>query len=280
METTCLKLRAKRKLLKNNFRFFIIGALPFFTIILLTLVNYYFISNIKMINFSVIGFLASYNETIRLVIIVFFIIFSFCLWKSISLFSQNFFFQRSKGNKTKFFKSIKTVSFSQYNSFIGVSIIKFLHFMSFSALYFLPCIIVLGLLIYTYRYESYGYNVNLTLFVSGIILFVIGFVFLFVTFKRYSCCSYILLTQKEQNPIKIIAKSIELTENHCVQYSLYCVSFLGWILSCIFIIPIFYTVPYISMCKWCYINHLNKRNTEEKQEKPIIFYIQKRVENK
>ncbi len=279
METTCLKLSAKRKMLKNNLRFFIVGALPFFTIILLTLVNYYFINNIKIINFSFIDFISPYNETIRLSIIVFLIFFSFCFWKLTSLFSQNFFFQRSQGNKVHFFKSIRTISFSQYNSFLGVAVIKFLLSVSFFALYFLPCIVVAGLLIYSYRYENYGYNVNLTLFVSSAILFVIGGISFFITLKRYSFSTYILLTQKTRNPLKIMAESIELAENRCLQYSLYCLSFFGWVLSCVFVIPIFYAIPYISLCKWCYVCHMNKKKKEEIGDKPIIFYIRKRVEN-
>ncbi len=232
-----------------------------------------------MIDFGFIGFLLPYTDAIRLSLIIFLILFSFCLWKGISLCTQNYFFHRSQCNKSKFFKSIKSISFSQYNSFLGVTIIKFLLSVSLCALYFLPCFAVLGLLIYSYRYESYGFNVNLTLFVSSIILFVIGLIFLFVTLKRYSFCTYVLLTEKERNPLKIITKSIEITENRCVQYSFYCLSFLGWVLSCVFIVPIIYAVPYIYLSKWCYVNFINEKSQKPiANEKPIIFYIQKRKE--
>ena len=275
MEITCLKLGAKRKMLKNNFRFFIVGALPFFTIILLTIVNYYFINNIKRIDF-----LSSYNDAIRMSLIVFAVIFSFCLWKGISLCSQNYFFQKASGNKIKFFKSIKSISFSQYNSFLGVTIIKGLLVISLCALYYLPCLAVSALLIYSYRYESYGFNVNLTLFVSSVLLFIIGSIFLFVTLKRYSFTTYIIFTEKERNPLKAITRSIEIMENHSIQYSFYCLSFLGWVLSCIFIIPIVYAVPYICLSKWCYIHFIEKKSQKETEsEKPIIFYIQRKVEN-
>lgn len=280
MEITCLKLSAKRKMLKNNFRFFIVGALPFFTIILLTILNYYFINNIKIIDFSFIDFLSPYNEAIRLSLVIFSIVFSLCIWKGMSLCSQNYFFQKSLGNKVGFLKSIKSILFSQYNSFLGVTIIKALLSVSLCALYYLPCLAVSALLIYSYRYESYGFNVNLTLFVSAIILFAIGSIFFFVTLKRYSFCTYILLTEKERNPLKIITRSIEIMENRCTQYSLYCLSFVGWVMSCVFIIPIVYAVPYICLSKWCYVNFVEKKsNKTTENEKPIIFYIQKKVEN-
>ncbi len=279
MEITCLKLSAKRKMLKNNFRFFIVGALPFFTISLLIILNYYFIKNIKIIDLRLTEFLSPYAGAVRLSLIIFLIIFSFCLWKGISFCSQKYFFQRARGKRTSFFECIKSLSFSQYNSFLGVTIIKALLSLGVGALYYLPCIAVSTLLIYSYKYESYGFNVNLTLFVSATILFAIGSVFLFVTLKRYSFSTYILLTEKERNPLKVIARSIEIMENHSMQYSFYCLSFVGWILSCIFIVPVIYTVPYIILSKWNYIKFIEKKSQKPiENEKPIIFYIQKRKE--
>ena len=278
MEITCLKLSAKRKMLKNNFRFFIVGALPFFTISLLTILNYYFIEIIKSTDLKLPEFLLPYTEAIRLSLIIFSIVFSLCLWKWISLSSQMYFYKRAMGKRPSFFRCMRCLSFSQYNSFLGVAIIKVLLMLGVGALYFLPCIAVSILLVYSYRYESYGFNVNLTLFVSSAILFVTGAVFLFVTSKRYALTTYILLTENERNPLKIIAKSIEGMENHSVEYSAYCLSFLGWLFSCIFIIPIFYTVPYFFLSKWNYICFIRNKNQKViENEKPIIFYIQKRV---
>lgn len=280
MEITCLKLQAKRKMLKNNFRFFIVGALPFFTISLLTILNYYFIEFIKKTDLRFTDFLSPYTETIHLSLIVFFIIFSLCLWKGISLCSQHYFYRRAIGKKSSFSGSIKSLSFSQHNAFLGVTVIKALLSLSLCALYFLPCLAVSALLIYSYRYESYGYNVNLTLFVSATVLFFIGSIFLFVTLKRYSFTTYVILTEEERNPLKVITRSIEIMENHSVEYSVYCFSFLGWVLSCIFIVPLIYAVPYINLSKWSYINFIEKKKgIVEENEKPIIFYIQKRVEN-
>ena len=280
MEITCLKLSAKRKMLKNNFRFFIVSALPFFTISLLIILNYYFIEFFKKTDLRLTGFLLPYTEAVRLSLILFLILFSLCLWKGISLCSQMYFYKRAKGNKNSFFNCMKSLSFSQYNSFLGVTIIKALLSLGIGALYFLPGIAVSVLLIYSYRYESYGFNVNLTLFVSVVILFVIGAVFFFITTKRYSLSTYILLTENERNPLKIIARSIEIMGNHSVEYSLYCLSFLGWILSCVFIIPIIYTVPYIILSKWNYINFIENNNQKEiTLQKPIVFYIQKRVKS-
>ena len=278
MEITCLKLSAKRKMLKNNFRFFLAGALPFFTISLLTILNYYFTEIIKSTDLKLPENLLLYSEAIRLSLIIFSILCSLCLWKWISLSSQMYFYKRSIGKKTSFLRCMRCLTFSQYNSFLGVTIIKVLLILGVGALYFLPCIAVSILLIYSYRYESYGFNVNLTLFVSSAILFLIGAVFLFVTSKRYALTTHIIFTEKERNPLRIIAKSIEGMGNHSVEYSVYCLSLLGWISSCVFIIPIFYTVPYLTLSKWIYVCFIeNKNHKVIENEKPIIFYIQKRV---
>jgi hypothetical protein len=184
------------------------------------------------------------------------------------------------GKKISFFDSVKGLSFSQYNTFLGVTIIKLLLSFSFCALYYLPCLVISALLIYSYRFESYGYNVNLTLFISGVMLFFIGSIFLFITLKRYSFTTYVVFTENERNPLKVVTRSIEIMENRSVQYSFYCLSFIGWVLSCIFVVPLIYAVPYINLSKWSYINFIEKKKEKiVENEKPIIFYIQKRVEN-
>lgn len=278
MEITCLKLGAKRKMLKNNFRFFIVGALPFFTIILLTILNYYFIEFIKTTDLKLTEYLLPYAETIRLSLIILLIVFSFLFWKWINISSQLYFYKRVKGKRVSFSRCMRSLSFSQYNAFSGVLIVKALLSLGVGALYYLPCIAVSGLLIYSYRYESYGYNVNLTLLVSAIILFIIGSVFFFVNLKRYALTTYVIFTEKERNPLKIISRSIEIMENNSVRYSYYCLSFFGWILSCVFIIPIIYTIPYVCLSKWSYINFVVNQNKKTiANEKPIIFYIQKRI---
>ena len=277
MEIICLKLGAKRKLLNNNLRFFIVGALPFFTISLLTILNYYFIEFIKRNELRLTDFLSPHSYEIRLSLIVLVLVFSLCLWRGVSLCSQMYFYKKVKGENITFFRCVKKLSFSQYISFLGVTIIEILLSLSISALYFLPCAVVSFLLIHSYKYENNGINVNLTLFISSVFLLVIGAIFLFITTKRYSLSTYILFTENERNPLKIIARSIEIMENHSIEYSFFCFSFLGWIFSCIFIIPIIYTVPYMCLSKWNYINFIESENHRAVEaEKPIIFYIQKR----
>ena len=266
MDKTCLKLDAKRKIHKNIFRFFLVGALPFFTIILLALADFYFIRALEKSGFLIENFVSLYDKVIYLIISAILIVISFLLTEFVGLYSQMYFWGTVNGKHK--------ITFSQYLSYVAVKVIRFLLSVSWSVVYYFPCIAVSGLLIYCYRYENYGFNVNLTLFVSAVILFIIGSIFQFVTMKRYSFCTFLLFTQKELNPLKIIAKSIELSENHCVEYAFYSLSFVGWVASCVFVVPIVYVIPYVTMCRWTYFCNMNKK--EVVNEKPIIFYIQKR----
>ena len=144
---------------------------------------------------------------------IFSIIGSFCLWKSLCLMKEKFFFMKTSHKKVKFLKSVRDISLSQYTAYWKVSVLKALLSVSWSAVYFSPCIVVVALLIYSYRYENYGMNVNLTLFLSSIVLFFIGLFHFFVTIKRYSMCNAIILRDKQKNPLKVITESIDAMEN-------------------------------------------------------------------
>lgn len=270
MKMTYLKLIAKRRLMNDTLRCFFVSILPFFTFSLCIVFNYYLPFFLKK---------TSGNKDIFLnvVISIFSIVISFCFWKCVCLMKEKFFFMKTVYKKVKFFKVVRSIKLNRYITYLKVSVLRMLLAVSWSAVYFLPCGIVALLLIYSYRYENYGENVLLTLFVSSVMLFLVGAFHFFVTLKRYSMCEFIILTDKQKNPLKIMAESIKLMENHSINYSLYCLSFTGWVLSCIFLVPLFYVLPFVNMSKWCYMEKIRKQeNTVNENEKPIIFYIQKR----
>lgn len=272
MKLSYLKLDAKRRMMRNTLSCFAVSLLPFSVFSFLAVINYYLPFFLKKTLLGTDIFLITF-------IWVMSIVFSVFLWTSVCLIKEKFFLMRACGKKVKFFKVIGSISSKQYVMYIKVSVLKMLLSLSWSAVYFLPCLVVALLLIYSYRYENYGMNVSLTLFVASILLFLIGASHFFVTLKRYSMCTAIILKDQQENPLKIIADSIGVMENHSVEYSLYCLSFVGWIVSCIFLLPLFYVLPFINMSKWCYMENIKKeKKTETENEKPIIFYIQKRKE--
>lgn len=266
-----LKLIAKRKMMNDTMGCFFISVLPLLTLSLLVILNYYLQFFLKKTVFETDIFLLVFFTILSSVI-------SFCIWKSTCLMKYNFFLIKTNYKKVKFLKVVRHISLKQHITYWKVSVLRALLSVSWSAVYFSPCLVVSLILAYSYRYENYGRNVNLTLFISALSLFTVGLFHFFVTIKRYSLCESIILKDKQKKPLNVITESINEMENKSIKYALYCLSFSGWILSCIFIIPIFYVLPFVNMSKWCYISYLNKPK-EIKTEKPVIFYIQKQIKN-
>ena len=272
MNKAYLKLVAKRRLINNIMGCFFVSLLPFLVFLLLVAFNYY-------LPFFLKKTLGETEIFLNMALRIFCIIISFCLWKSICLVKEKFFLMKTIYRKIKISRVIKSIKFKKYVTYLKVSVLRYLLSVSWSVVYFLPCLVVTGLLIYTYRFENYGRNIHLTLFVSSTLLFLIGAYHFFVTLKRYSMCELIILKDNQENPLEIIAESISLMEKHSFEYSYYCMSFTGWIVSCIFIVPMFYVLPFVNMSKWCYMmNTENAEKTVTENEKPIIFYIRKRSE--
>lgn len=272
MEKSYLKLDAKRRMMKNTMFCFAVSLLPFLVFSYLAVFNYYLPIFLKKTLPHTDIFLITFIWITSIVLSVIF-------WMSVRLVKESFFLARANGRRHKLLKLVRGISGKQYGMYIKVSVLRILLSLSWSAVYFSPCCVVAGLLVYSCKYENYGRNVNLTLALSSVALFLIGLLHFFVTIKRYSMCNAIILRDKQNNPLKIIAESISLMEKHSVEYSFYCLSFTGWIISCIFVLPLFYALPYINMSKWCYMVSIKKQEKPiPENEKPIIFYIQKRKE--
>lgn len=278
METTYFKLNAKKRLIKNYFKCFTVSVFPFIAVVLLTIFNYFLG---KMLgDFSFNSFLLPYAMYIRLLLLITSIILSTFIWKSVQLVVDGYFLLKVHNKNITLIQTIKCITFRQCLTFFMVSLTRFFLSVSWFVFYLSPCIAVSCLLLYSYKNENNGFNINLTLFISAILLFVIGVVFFYVTLKRYAMCSSVILTDEEKNPLKVIVKSIEIMENHSVQYAFYCFSFFGWLLLCLLIVPIIYVVPYFKMSKSCFSNSLGlSKFLKREKEKPIIFYFPKRVEN-
>ena len=272
MNKAYLKLVAKRRLINNIMVCYLVSVLPFLVFFLSAVFNYYLPFFLK----KTLGDTDIFTNTaLRLLCVII----SFCLWKSVCLVKAKYFIMKTFYRKVKLSKVVKSIKFKKYVTYLKVSVLRGLLSVSWSVVYFLPCLTVAGLLVYTYRFENYGRNIHLTLFVSSILLFLIGAYHFFVTLKRYSMCELIILKDNQENSLEIIAESISRMEKHSFDYSYYCISFTGWIFSCAFIVPMLYVLPFVNMSKWCYmmnVENAEKRITEN--EKPIIFYIRKRKE--
>ncbi len=265
-----LKLKAKNRLVKKHFSSFCIGFSPYAIFVLFGFLNYYLFTWLKIFDFG------EYSFTVRPAILTLSLALSFFIWRSARLLTARYFYYKNHNPETTFLKALKGVSFSQLFTATMCSILKFFLGIAWAGLYLLPCVAMLGMLYYNVRFEEFNLNLNITLSVSAIFLFVLGLSFLYVTLKRYSFTDGIILSKKEKDSIKVIEKSMELTEGKAVKYSAYCLSFAGWIASCLLVIPIFYVLPYKKMSEYVFFDWLNgKQHQRVRSQKPIIFYVNK-----
>lgn len=278
MNTSYIKLSAKKHLVQSHFKCFLISVLPYVTIILLVTLNYYLYILLNKTDFGFLPYYLLYAKYFPTTVLTVSICLSFLLLQYAKGVSDFYFFCRMRNMKTSFRKLLKSFSFRKVLTLTMLSILKFLLSLAWSAFYLLPSVTIGATLYYYINSYEYIKNVAITLFVSALMLFVTGISFLYVTLKRYSMCSYILFSEEEKETLKIIAESIERTDGKCIKYSIYCLSFLAWNISCVFVIPVIYVLPYRVMSKYSFMYFSQKPVKAGKNiEKPIIFFIPKRA---
>ena len=279
MNTSYIKLNAKKHLVKCHFKCFLVSILPYVTIVLLGALNYYLYFMLKDIDFSFFYLKPSYAVYLRETLFTLSVCLSIIFWRVTSIFTNNYYYLKSRKGDITFFSSIKHLSFKNLCTLLTTDILKLYLSVAWGALYFTPCVSVCATLYYYWNSDEFSRNIALTLVISAFILFLIGSFFLFVTLKRYSMCYPIVCETEENDSLVILEKSIKIMNGKCLNYAFYNVSFWGWVLSCFLVLPIFYVLPYKQMSKYSYYNFATRKKVqEETPQKPIVFYIQRRKE--
>lgn len=88
-----------------------------------------------------------------------------------------------------------------------------------------------------------------TLMIGGLILF------LFLT-SRYTMASYLIVEDSSRKVSDVIRDSIKYTRDYRWEITKFYLSYIGWGLTCIAIIPIFYVVPYFYSSFTVYSKHI------------------------
>lgn len=275
MDLSYIKLKAKNRLVKNNFRCFLASALPYATFILLSLLNYYLYVFLKNTDFASVS---SYAFILRPSIFTVSLAASFILWRTARLLTDRYFYVKNNNPDATFIEAARGVTFRQFITAAMATVLKFFLGIAWSAVYLSPCAVMSGIFAYALKYEDFNRYLFITLFASSVILFFIGISFLYVTMKRYTMTDAVIFACKEKDSLKAIEKSIKIMEGNTLKYSLYCLSFLGWVLSCLLVLPIFYVLPYKTMAKYSFYSFSSKSTFfKHKSQKPIVFYITKTV---
>lgn len=280
MNSSYIKLNAKKHLVKCHFKCFLVSCLPYVTIVLFGILNYYLYILLKNTSFDIWGLKSSYAVYLRATLLTISICLSYFLWRMTSFLTNHYFYQKSRNKNTTYFESVRNFKLRKFICFLTAEMLKIFISIAWASLYYMPCIAVFGTLYFYFNSADFTFNIGLTLLISIFILFIIGSFFFYVTLKRYSMCNAIIFDSKEKDSLKIIAKSIEIMEGKSLKQSMFNISFLGWILSCVLIIPIIYVLPYKMMAKYSCYNWITKSlAVKQSTEKPIIFYIPKKIQN-
>ena len=275
MNMSYIKLKAKNRLVKNTLSCFAVSFLPYATFILLSLLNYYLYMFLKNTSLAP---LSSYADVLRPSIFTLSLVISFIIWRTARLITDRFFYVKNHNPDVTFRQSVRGVTFRQFITVSMATVLKFFLSISWSVVYLLPCAIMGGIFVYAIKYEEFNRNLFISLFASIVILFFIGISFLYVTMKRYTMTDAVIFACKEKDSLKAIEKSIKIMEGNTLKYSLYCLSFFGWVLSCVLVLPLFYVLPYKIMAKYSFYSFCSKSTFfKQPEQKPIIFYITKTV---
>lgn len=73
---------------------------------------------------------------------------------------------------------------------------------------------------------------------------------------RYFLAPYLLAEHPDKKASRLICQSVKLTKGHKGSLFLFSLSFVGWLLLCIFIIPAFFVIPYINISMAMYARYL------------------------
>ena len=125
-----------------------------------------------------------------------------------------------------------------------LSFIKLLYGVSAFAVYEIP-FAVTGFLLY--RALSLGevkLGVTVTTAVLAAVLFLGGIIFFFAEFQRFSAAEYILALHPEMKLRHVLRLSFSSVRETKFTLAFFKMSFFGWFLICIFILPLFFVLPY------------------------------------
>jgi uncharacterized membrane protein len=79
----------------------------------------------------------------------------------------------------------------------------------------------------------------------------------------YSMAFYIFADNQDLNIDEYLTRSRKMMEGYKLNYLAFNLSFIGWILLCLLVIPMIWVIPYIATAQALYYDELKKTNSEE-----------------
>lgn len=114
-------------------------------------------------------------------------------------------------------------------------------------------------------YDSSIINIFLTSFLAGLFVTLWSLLLIIpgiIAAISYSMVSFILADKKKSDAMEVIRESKRLMNGYKLDYFAFCLSFIGWMLLCVLIIPIIYVMPYYMVSNTLYYEELCKIKKE------------------
>ena len=253
---SCIRIEAKRLLSHNTPRFFFISLLSFifrYGILTLSVLSVYLFYKSNFFSFllSAYNSLLIYGSVSFLASVIIFLCFLFI--SGIRLGEYAVYFGKANGATGKFTTLFRFIGVSKSIKalwlFLRINTLKIL----WSICFFLPAAIC-GVCIYNlYKNDYTNQSTFFVLAVGLSIILALAFVMCRVLSLRLSASAYYICLHGSTSVSEAIKKSIRATDCFLSDGVVLEYSFIGWILSCIFIIPAFYAIPYIKLTKAVFI---------------------------
>ncbi len=201
--------------------------------------------------------LDKYNDALVYSMVIFDIAFVtailFLFICALKLGEQFLYFIKASGGKGR--TGLLFSSFTFEKSFRAFSLYFRLTFLKFAwLLYFLlPCIVTYGLTFYLY---SLGNLLPIVFYImlAGSSLLLSFCIFMWrVAFFRYNAAPYYICLNRDISSKAAIKKSINFTDGFLRESVLLESSFFGWFLSCGFVFPFVYVIPYFKISKALFV---------------------------
>lgn len=145
-------------------------------------------------------------------------------------------------------------------------------------LYFIfPC--ALCVICDIYVYSAYGLStvMHIILSVSISLLLSISLVMWRAALARYSAAVYYFCLNPQLTVKDAIKKSIRFTDGFLAEQVLLEYSFLGWILSCLLVVPIFYVLPYVKLSRCVFVSEMLLKKPRTKSDSFPISYLSQHI---
>lgn len=96
-------------------------------------------------------------------------------------------------------------------------------------------------------YSALFQKIGVLIMVIGVLVQIIGLFAAFCLYAKTVFCNFILADDDSKNAGWYIKESFKLSKGHNIDIIKLILSFIPWILSCFFILPVFYVIPYMGV---------------------------------